>query len=290
MNAQNEDPIVPMNPNDDTMMSRRKLLKALAATSGAVVASQMLPGQWSKPLIESGVLPAHAQGSNLPALGPDIPADQLPLYTKCVVLQQNADIMLTVDASGSVGDDLPNTKKALQTFVTQRNLTTDQIGVISFDTQIWQSQTLTKDKTLLNTVIGQITVGLRTAVALGIDRSAKELMSSRHVSTNQRVIVLISDGAANEVVTLGGGTREGLAQMRLAARDAKAKGIRIICIAVGEPAIIESAALLDVASSPADFYYAVNPAELLKILDTSCTVTTSQDNGVQSFDDVGLPN
>jgi len=66
MNAQNEEPIVPMNPSDETMVSRRKLLKALAATSGAVVASQMLPGQWIKPVIESGVLPAHAVGSPTP--------------------------------------------------------------------------------------------------------------------------------------------------------------------------------------------------------------------------------
>jgi len=63
MTAQNEEPVVPMNLSDETMVSRRKLLKALAATSGAVVASQILPGQWMKPVIESGLLPAHAQGS-----------------------------------------------------------------------------------------------------------------------------------------------------------------------------------------------------------------------------------
>jgi len=66
MTAQNEEPVVPMNLSDETMVSRRKLLKALAATSGAVVASQILPGQWMKPMIESGVLPAHAQGSPTP--------------------------------------------------------------------------------------------------------------------------------------------------------------------------------------------------------------------------------
>jgi len=66
MTAQNEEPVVPMNLSDETMVSRRKLLKALAATSGAVVASQILPGQWMKPVIESGVLPAHAQGSPTP--------------------------------------------------------------------------------------------------------------------------------------------------------------------------------------------------------------------------------
>lgn len=44
-------------------VGRRELLKALAATGGAVTAASMLPGKWAKPVIEAGVLPAHAQGS-----------------------------------------------------------------------------------------------------------------------------------------------------------------------------------------------------------------------------------
>lgn len=44
------------------MVSRRQLLKALAATSGAVVAAQ-LPTEWAKPVVEVGILPAHAQAS-----------------------------------------------------------------------------------------------------------------------------------------------------------------------------------------------------------------------------------
>jgi len=45
-------------------LGRRELLKALAATGGAVTAASMLPGKWAKPVIEAGVLPAHAQASN----------------------------------------------------------------------------------------------------------------------------------------------------------------------------------------------------------------------------------
>ncbi len=40
--------------------SRRKLLKSIAAGSGAVVAGKSLPESWSKPVINSIVLPAHA--------------------------------------------------------------------------------------------------------------------------------------------------------------------------------------------------------------------------------------
>ncbi len=43
--------------------TRRKLLKSLAAGSGAVIAGKTLPEHWSRPVIESVVLPAHAQTS-----------------------------------------------------------------------------------------------------------------------------------------------------------------------------------------------------------------------------------
>lgn len=44
-------------------LSRREVLKALAAGSGALAAAAFLPGRWAKPLVQTGVLPAHAQSS-----------------------------------------------------------------------------------------------------------------------------------------------------------------------------------------------------------------------------------
>ena len=41
--------------------SRRRLLKSIAAGSGAVVAGKSMPNSWSKPVIDSVVLPAHAE-------------------------------------------------------------------------------------------------------------------------------------------------------------------------------------------------------------------------------------
>jgi hypothetical protein len=48
-----------MNKNE----SRRKLLKSIAAGSGAIVAGKSLPESWSKPVVDSVMLPAHAQTS-----------------------------------------------------------------------------------------------------------------------------------------------------------------------------------------------------------------------------------
>ena len=41
--------------------SRRKLLKSIAAGSGAVVAGKTLPEAWTKPVIDTVMLPAHAE-------------------------------------------------------------------------------------------------------------------------------------------------------------------------------------------------------------------------------------
>ena len=43
--------------------SRRKLLKSIAAGSGAIVAGKSLPESWKRPVVDSVMLPAHAQTS-----------------------------------------------------------------------------------------------------------------------------------------------------------------------------------------------------------------------------------
>ena len=43
--------------------SRRKLLKSIAAGSGAVVAGKSLPETWGRPVVDSVILPSHAQTS-----------------------------------------------------------------------------------------------------------------------------------------------------------------------------------------------------------------------------------
>jgi len=43
--------------------SRRKLLKSIAAGSGAIVAGKSLPESWTRPVVDSVMLPAHAETS-----------------------------------------------------------------------------------------------------------------------------------------------------------------------------------------------------------------------------------
>ncbi len=52
--------------------SRRKLLKSIAAGSGAIIAGKSLPESWSKPVVDSVMLPAHAQTSVVPPVEPTV--------------------------------------------------------------------------------------------------------------------------------------------------------------------------------------------------------------------------
>ncbi len=49
-----------MNKNND---GRRKVLKSIVVGSGAVVTGRSLPESWSKPIVDSVLLPAHAETS-----------------------------------------------------------------------------------------------------------------------------------------------------------------------------------------------------------------------------------
>jgi hypothetical protein len=53
--------VSPEANNEQVSKSRRKLLKAVAATGGAVVASALVPSEWTEPVVKAGVMPAYAQ-------------------------------------------------------------------------------------------------------------------------------------------------------------------------------------------------------------------------------------
>lgn len=55
-----------MAEDQEKKLGRRELLKALIAGGSAVAVSAFLPGKWIRPVVEMGVLPAHAQLSGAP--------------------------------------------------------------------------------------------------------------------------------------------------------------------------------------------------------------------------------
>lgn len=58
-----------MTDKNKTTENRRKLLKSVAAGGGAIIAGKTLPETWTRPAVESVVLPAHARTSGGPFSG-----------------------------------------------------------------------------------------------------------------------------------------------------------------------------------------------------------------------------
>jgi len=55
---------------EETSLSRRDAIKVLTAAGGAIAAAVFLQDKWTKPVIEAGVVPAHAQSSRtIPEVG-----------------------------------------------------------------------------------------------------------------------------------------------------------------------------------------------------------------------------
>ncbi len=94
--------------------SRRKLLKSIAAGSGAVVAGKSLPESWAKPVINSVVLPAHAattddgsgsEGGDQTTAAPT--TTEAPCYVRAGsycgdLTNSSSTIMIVVDSQGGL--------------------------------------------------------------------------------------------------------------------------------------------------------------------------------------------
>ena len=79
--------------------SRRKLLKTFAAGSGAVVAGKNLPESWTRPVVDSVMLPAHAQTSPCSPTIVDIAAGNSDFSTLVLALQ-TAGLVETLSGPG----------------------------------------------------------------------------------------------------------------------------------------------------------------------------------------------
>lgn len=73
---------------EEKQSGRRKLLKSVVAGGGAVTAAKMLPEQWARPVVDSVLLPSHAQTS-VAALGAFVSSG--PIAMLSTQTQQLAD-------------------------------------------------------------------------------------------------------------------------------------------------------------------------------------------------------
>ena len=83
--------------------NRRKLLKSIAAGSGAIVAGKTLPESWVRPVVDSIILPAHAQTSCVVAGCYASPSSAPPNQTIIITVSDAG--LVTVSSGGATGTD-----------------------------------------------------------------------------------------------------------------------------------------------------------------------------------------
>jgi Mg-chelatase subunit ChlD len=239
--------------NDITshQMGRRKLLKALAAGGGAIAVTAIVPGKWAKPVIEAGLLPAHAQASPTA-----VPTAAYPTPFPCSQII-GLDIILAIDRSdsmvrnqntGELVDKLDKAKQAAKGFVERINVPTDKVGIVSYSDYTTVDYPLGTDKNEAKSAIDAIVSYAATDIA-GATRKSGELLANSLPSRGP-VLVLLTDG----VQTIPGGNP--VAE----ANTAKLNGVYIITIGLGND--VDETILRRMASSEGDYYFAPTSNQL----------------------------
>ena len=84
---------------------RRKLLKSIAAGSGAIVAGKSLPENWARPVVGSVLLPAHAQTSGATAYIRVVsPATENLDFPRLINITDDTDTVLAFCCCGETSD------------------------------------------------------------------------------------------------------------------------------------------------------------------------------------------
>ena len=183
--------------------------------------------------------------------------------TPCVPEEQTIDTALVIDTSISMAD--PTTPggqakldAAIEAAIEIVKLLkpSDQATIIGFNAEAFVLAELGGDKVALEAALRALpsTQAAGTSIDSGLQAARSELTGARHLAGNARSIILVTDGAQS-----GGDT----ATVRDAAAAAKAAGIQIVTVGLGEGA--DASLLSEVASRPELFYAAPSTEDLLRI-------------------------
>jgi Ca-activated chloride channel family protein len=150
------------------------------------------------------------------------------------------------------GDKLVSAKESAITFLSQMNLTIDQVGLVSFAGSAVLDRELTQDGIVVEDTINNLTVSGSTNIADALEKAGEELNSLRSRPDNAPVIVLLTDGRSN-----AGGDPQAVAQ------SLKDQGIEIYTIGLGSD--VDATALQNIASTPNNYFEAPSATELATI-------------------------
>ncbi len=169
----------------------------------------------------------------------------------CVRSSVSANVVLALDASSSMLEEVrPGYRKldaaiAAASQFLDRLRPPDQVALVTFDDSAALAQTLTSDFGAPMAALAGLATAQHTRIDLGIRMAREELASERRRGENRPVLILLTDGKANPVPITAAEAEASLA---------KAAGITIFTIGLGEPEELDHEALSRIASSR-EYYY-----------------------------------
>ncbi len=146
--------------------------------------------------------------------------------------QKTYHVVLVIDRSESMGGSAPGSrlakaKEACIKFVNMVDLKTCRVGVVCYDDEVETCCDITDKKHALVNGITKIRGGGATDIGFGLER-AEQLLQASHREEAEEIIVLLSDGYPHN------GRGVGDPEILQVGRQIIQKGIRIICIGIGE--------------------------------------------------------
>ncbi|RIL10781.1 hypothetical protein DCC79_06935 [bacterium] len=189
----------------------------------------------------------------------------LPLLLKtreCKPETRNADVALVIDTSNSMSErtrpdgptKLEAAREAARAFVLQLVPGRDQAAVVQFNSAATRVLGLTDDPARVSAALDTLTQGGGTRIDEGLDLARGELEGPAHRATNNRVLILLTDGAPS------GTTPEAV---KAAAARAIAAGVLVFTIGLGRD--LDEALLREIASRPEWYFAAPDTSDLAAI-------------------------
>lgn len=184
----------------------------------------------------------------------------LMLRERCDPTVRFADLVLVIDSSSSMSEPtagaaskLDAAVMAARVFLDQLSLGRDRAALVVFNASVTVLVPLTGDRALLDAALGaNLPQGTGTRIGAAIAAGAAELAAARPGS--QRAMVVLTDGQ---------GTDEDPGAAQRAADGAKAAGITLYTVGLGQD--VDLSALRALASGPDHCFLAPDAAELAAI-------------------------
>jgi len=199
-----------------------------------------------------------------------------------VTARNKLDVMLVIDRSGSMaGTPLADCKTAAKSFIDNLDPLLDEVGLVSYSATATLNHQLSSNFADVKTSIDGLASGGNTNIGDGVFDGQAELASVRHRADAVPVMIVLSDGVANEQHSGSGCTVWPTVATTCTndainrAATAKTAGTIIYTIFLnnligqGHPECVPLATstLQTMASGPGNFYPAPTPADLQAIFD-----------------------